>query len=94
MEKLDNDILFVGATRPAMIFGVSFGYQVVNGFSVAIIFLAMGNPMYFLLVVPFHLFGYILCANEPRQIELVGSWVICVSKCNNRFMWGGSTYLP
>ena len=48
------DPLFVGLTRPATIFGIPYGAFVVEFVLVAIVFLAVGDIFYLLLIVPLH----------------------------------------
>jgi len=93
MSKLENDILFVAATRPAMIANVSYSYQVINGFTSVAIFLISGNPLYLMLVVPFHFLGFFMCLNEPRNIEILWGFFKVLKVCVNRNVWGRSTYI-
>ena len=93
-EQLENDPLFLGITRPAMIYGVSFEFAVINGFFAAIVFLAVGKPWYLLVAVPGHMLGYLMCMSEPRRFGIVFTWLNTMSKCRNRMFWGGSTYTP
>lgn len=92
--ELDNDPLFAGVTRPAMIFGASFEFAILNGFFAAFVFLATGKPWYLFVVLPGHAFGYVMCLNEPRRFGILFKWLNTVAKCRNRMFWGKSTYLP
>lgn len=93
-EPLENDILFAGATRPAMIWGVTYEFCVINILGASMVFLAIGNPFYIALVVPGHLLGYLVCMNEPRLFGIFFIWLQTMSKCRNRVFWKGSTYVP
>jgi len=93
-EALELDILFLGATRPAMMFGVTFDYMIINGFGTSMIFLASGNPLYFLLAIPGHILGFLVCLKDPRTFGVVFTWITTTSKCPNRLFWKGSTYTP
>jgi len=92
--EIDIDPLFAGATRPAMLFGVTYEFCVVNGLLVTLIFLSSGNPLYMLLVLPIHAFGYMVSLKEPRIFTLFFTWAVTMSKCRNRRFWGKSTYTP
>ena len=68
--ELELDPLFAGITRPAMIFGASFEFAVLNGMFSAMVFLATGKPWYILIAIPLHAIGYLVCMKEPRQFGL------------------------
>ncbi|WP_020211023.1 type IV secretion system protein VirB3 [Gilvimarinus chinensis] len=91
---LENDILFAGATRPAMVWGVTYEFCVVNLLFGAMFFLGVGNPFYIAIVVPGHVLGYLICMNEPRLIGIFFIWLQTMAKCRNRVFWKGSTYTP
>lgn len=93
-QELEVDALFAGATRPAMLWGVSFDFAVINGFTAAMVLIATGNPFYMLWAIPIHAFGYIVCLNDPQIFSVMKSWIILVSTCPNRWFWGKSTYNP
>ncbi len=92
--ELDFDPLFAGITRPAMIFGASFEFAILNGMIAAMVFLATGKPWYILVVIPGHAFGYLMCMHEPRRFGILFKWLHTVAKCRNRMFWGKSTYVP
>ena len=84
--SLSADPLFKGLTRPAMIFGVSYSFAMLN---------MMFNMIYFVnapslshkllaifLIATLHGIGYIACSKEPLFIEL---YRVKVSKCT--FAW-------
>jgi len=91
---LEHDVLFLGATRPAMMFGVTYDFMVINGMVASMIFLATGHPFYFLLAIPGHLVGFLVCMNDPRTFGIFFVWLTTMSKCPNRMFWKGSTYTP
>lgn len=94
-EELELDPLFVGATRPAMIWGVTHEFAVIGGMLVSIFFLNTGNPLNLFIYVPIHILGYLICLKDPRKINVILGSLKCYSKCQNRFFWGWkSTYTP
>lgn len=93
-EFFEVDLLFAGATRPAMMFGVTFDFLIISGMSTAMIFLGAGNPIYLLSFLPMHVIGVLICANDPRNITILLSWMNVMAKCRNRMFWGSSTYIP
>lgn len=90
--KLQSDPLFVGLTRPSLIFGVSQMFFIFN---------LMGSMSYYVMANDFkaiillminHLIGYIVCAKEPLFIEL---FLLKMQKCNicrNKFFHGANSY--
>jgi type IV secretory pathway VirB3-like protein len=70
-NRLQADPLFQGLARPVMVFGVSFLYFILTGLFCMIIFINTKNFLIIFVVGPILFFvGRILCAKEPRAIEL------------------------
>jgi type IV secretion system protein VirB3 len=88
MGRVGTDSLFLGLTRSAMIFGVSFMY-----FGMNIIF----SLMYFVITSDFkvviiagvlHLFGMVVTKKEPLAIEILITKMQKCSACRNRQYYG------
>lgn len=94
LDRLETDILFAGATRPAMLFGVTYAFAIVNGMFALMVFLAVANPFYIAIAIPGHIIGYLVCMNDPQRFEVVIVWLTTVAKCRNRMFWKSSTYTP
>lgn len=71
--RLRADPLFQGLARPTMIMGVSFMYFVANAMTGAIFFIQMKSFLCIPLAGVIHIFGYLICAKEPRAMEL---WIL------------------
>jgi len=80
--QLATDPLFVGLTRPSMIFGVSIQYAMLNMMVSVTIFIA--------LVV--HMIGYLLCFKEPRFMELYLNYAGKCNQCPNKSYYGANSY--
>jgi len=93
-ETLETDILFAGATRPAMLYGVTYAFAIINGMFALMVFLAVANPFYIAIAIPGHLIGYLMCMNDPRRFEVFFVWLVTMAKCRNRMFWKSSTYTP
>lgn len=93
-ENLDMDILFAGATRPAMMFGVTYSFAILNGMFSLLLFLAVANPFYIAVAIPGHMIGYLVCIKDPRTFEVFFVWLQTMAKCRNRMFWKVSTYTP
>lgn len=93
-EAPDVDPLFVGLTRPAMVFGVTYSYFIVTVMITAIGFLGTNSLFFFLAAVPIHGLGYAGCAYDPRIFDLT---LKRFSKCppvRNAGFWKCNTYEP
>jgi type IV secretion system protein VirB3 len=93
---LTADPLFVGATRPAMRWGVTYSALLVNGVFVMEVFLLTKNLLTLALAVPIHGICALLCARDPRFFDLLLLWGrtrIPALLANARF-WKASTYSP
>jgi type IV secretion system protein VirB3 len=88
------DPLFVGLTRPPMLFGVSYTFAGLNGLIVMLGYIIFTSPKFILFGFFVHMVGYYLCAKEPLFIEL---FMIKQSKCNrskNAATFGANSYDP
>lgn len=68
--RLQADPLFQGLARPTMIMGVSYMYFVLNAMITMSTFINSKSFLAFVLGVIIHIFGYLICAKEPRAVEL------------------------
>lgn len=68
------DPLFVGVTRPAMAFGVTYSALLVNGVVTVELFLFTRNLVWLLACVPVHGLFWLLCLSEPRFVDLGLAW--------------------
>lgn len=90
--KLISDPLFVGLTRPAMIFGVSLQLFMLNCM-ISMIFYIQGVGIKIAFIAgALHLIGYILCFKEPRFIELYINRAGKCSRCPNKSYYGANSY--
>ncbi len=92
--EITRDVLFQGATRPPMVFGVTLEAFLVTGMISAIIFLGVGNPLYLFVAVPMHLIAYLICLNEPRAFKLLSLKLKCMANNRNRAFWKSNSYSP
>ena len=68
------DVLFVGVTRPAMAFGVTYSALLVNAVVTVEMFLLTRNLLWLLVCVPVHGVFWLLCLTEPRFFDLGVLW--------------------
>jgi type IV secretion system protein VirB3 len=68
--RLQADPLFQGLARPPMVMGVSYTYFAINGLVTLLFFVHSQNFLAYGLGIILHGFGYLLCRQEPRAVEL------------------------
>ena len=90
-EKRKGDPLFVGLTRPAMIFGVTLDVLLFNLIITSVVFIATQNLLYFALAIPVHGAAALICLNEPRTFNLLFSYV-STRNMRNKAFWKSSSY--
>jgi type IV secretion system protein VirB3 len=93
---LTSDPLFVGVTRPAMRWGVTYSALLVNGVFTLEVFLLTKNLLTFALAFPIHGICALLCARDARFFDLLLLWGrtrIPALLANARF-WKSSSYSP
>jgi len=68
------DALFVGVTRPAMAFGVTYSAMLANAVVTVEMFLLTRNLLWLLACLPVHGLFWLLCLSEPRFFDLGLLW--------------------
>lgn len=91
---LTVDPLFVGVTRPAMRWGVTYAALLVNGMITMEAFLVTRNLLVLLLCLPLHGLAALLCTRDARVFELLFLWARTgmVACLRNARWWGASSY--
>jgi len=90
--KLVSDPLFVGLTRPTMIFGVSIQYAMLNMMISVIVFIQTSGILIIFIAASMHLLGYILCFKEPRFMQIYLNKASKCNQCKNRSFYGANSY--
>lgn len=93
-EKVEMDPLFLSMTRPPMVMGVTYTFFVVNGMLTTIAFLAINSLWAFLLGIPLHLVGYLLCLKDPRIFDIWRTRLFKTPMTRNRSFWQANSYRP
>ena len=89
-----QDMLFLALTRPAMVWGVTYSFLVINLVLTGMVFVWTGSFLALLAGVPVHVVGYIACLREPRRFDL---WYVRLRHAlptSTRFFWGANSYRP
>lgn len=93
---LTADVLFVGATRPPMRWGVTYSALLLNGVVTMEIFLLTKNLLALLIAAPIHGVCALLCARDPRFFDLLLLWgrTRIPALLANVRVWRSSSYSP
>ncbi len=90
--QVASDPLFVGLTRPSMIFGVSIQYAMLNLMISVTIFIQKSSVYIIFIALVVHMIGYLLCFKEPRFMELYLNYSGKRNQCPNKTSWGANSY--
>ncbi|HEY6484345.1 MAG TPA: type IV secretion system protein VirB3 [Steroidobacteraceae bacterium] len=95
-KGLTADVLFVGATRPPMRWGVTYSALLFNLVFTMELFLLTGNLMALLVSLPIHGVCALLCARDARFFDLVLLWgrTRLPAALGNLRFWKASSYSP
>ena|ERR1700674_1013362 len=90
------DPLFIGATRPSMLWGVTYSAVMLNAMCIMELFLLAKNLLILLLAAPIHGVCMLLCARDPRFFDLVLLWgrTRLPAFLGNLRFWKASSYSP
>jgi len=91
---LTADVLFVGATRPPMRWGVTYSALLFNLVFTMEVFLLTKNLLTLLLAGPIHGICMLLCARDPRFFDLILLWgrTRIPALLANQRVWKSSSY--
>jgi type IV secretion system protein VirB3 len=90
------DVLFVGATRPPMRWGVTYSALLLNLVFTMEAFLLTKNLLTLLLYLPIHGVCALLCARDARYFDLVLLWgrTRIPALLSNARLWRAVSYSP
>ena len=93
---LTADVLFVGATRPPMRWGVTYSALLVNGVFTMEVFLLSKNLLTLAIALPIHGICALLCARDARFFDLLLLWgrTRIPALLANARLWRSSSYSP
>jgi type IV secretion system protein VirB3 len=89
--KIGSDSLFLGLTRPSMIFGVTYVFAGMNALTSLMLFVMTSNFFFLLIVLPLlHGVAYLICLKEPLTLEMLIMKASNFSKCRNKSFYEGT----
>ena len=90
-STIGSDPLFLGLTRPSMIFGVTYVFAGMNAVVSLMLFVLTTRFIYLLVMLPsLHGIAYLICLKEPLMLELVIMKTTNFMKCSNKTFYGGA----
>lgn len=94
MAELQQDPVFQGLTRATTMYGVQYEAFILYFMLASVIFLIMKNPLYLLLVLPFHGLCYLASLKDERIFSLLMLKLQSLGYCRNRAFWKSNSYSP
>ena len=93
---LTADPLFIGATRPSMLWGVTYSAVMLNAMCIMELFLLTKNLLILLIAAPIHGVCMLLCARDARFFDLVLLWgrTRLPALLGNLRLWKASSFSP
>ena len=91
------DTLFVGMTRPSMVWGVTYSAMMVNVVITTESFIVTKNLVWLLAFLPIHSVLYLVCVYEPRFFDLLQLWGrtrLPALMAGNLRYWRANSYSP
>lgn len=93
-ERLDEEVLFLACTRPALVLGVPMEAMGINLIASCVAFLAGGSLLYLLSAPVLHLVFQAICKADPNAFRVLYLWVETRGRSRNGGLWGGSSASP
>lgn len=93
-ERLEEEILFLACTRPALVLGVPMEAMGINLIVSCVAFLAGGSLLYLLIAPVLHLVFQAICKADPNAFRVLYLWVETRGRARNGGLWGGSSASP
>lgn len=81
--QIRNDPLFVGLTRPPMLFGVTYMYFVMNLLGSMMYFVATSDFKVVVVAGALHGISFLICQKEPLLIDMFMLRQSRFQKCKN-----------
>lgn len=92
--QLTTHPIFGALTRPAMSGGVTFEYHGLNLMVSVCTFIAIGNPLYGLIFLPIHAFGWLVCRYDTHFFTIMAKRFFLLPNMPNQSIWGVRAYEP
>lgn len=94
VRGLEEDILFLACTRPAMVAGVTMEAMAINIMMTTILYILAGSIAYTLVGIAFHFVFRALLKHDHNMFRILLAWVETRGRTRNASYWGGATLSP
>jgi type IV secretion system protein VirB3 len=91
MEELDEAMLFVAATRPALLLGLPFGIVVLFLVALGLIMVILENPFYELFLIPVWFIARQLVRYDYNAVRVFFLWADGKGRSFDAHNWGGAS---
>ncbi|WP_327212698.1 type IV secretion system protein VirB3 (plasmid) [Rhizobium beringeri] len=91
---IEEEILFLACTRPAMIAGVTMEAMGVNVMLTTILYITAGSIAYAFVGVVFHFIFRTLVKHDHNMFRILIAWIETRGRSRNAAYWGGATLSP
>ncbi len=93
-ERLQEDVLLLACTRPALILGVPMEAMGMNLIVSTVAFLGGGSLLYLLMAPVLHVVFQAICRADPNAFRVLYLFVETKGRARNGGLWGGSSASP
>ncbi|RAK66410.1 type IV secretion system protein VirB3 [Phenylobacterium kunshanense] len=93
-ERLQEDVLLLACTRPALILGVPMEAMGANLIVSTVAFLGGGSLLYLLIAPVLHVVFKAICRADPNAFRVLYLFVETKGRARNGGLWGGSSPSP
>ena len=93
-ERLQEDVLLLACTRPALILGVPMEAMGVNLIVSTVAFLGGGSLLYLLIAPVLHVVFQAICRADPNAFRVLYLFAETKGRARNGGLWGGSSSSP
>lgn len=94
MEPLETDMLYLAATRPAMVMGVPLTVFAILLMVAGFIIVLMRNPLYLLVMIPLFYATREVVARDYNAIGVVLLYLKTAGRSVDSKKWGGASVTP
>lgn len=93
-ERLEDDILYLAATRPALFAGVPLpvagAFLMLAGFVIVI----LQNPLYEMTMIPLWFGARVLVSRDYNAVNVIYLYLLTAARAVDGQKWGGSSVSP
>ena len=94
MEPLDEDILYLAATRPALFAGVPLTVAGALLMTAGLIIVILQNPLYLALMGPLWFGARMIVSRDYNAVNVVVLFLRTAGRALDSGEWGGATVSP